>query len=121
MKVFIISSITHETKEINLKGTYLMSRAFLRLVGADREATIVNVTTWGMLAAGPVGTSYAISKLAMSRLSEAIPWAYPKVSSMSYHPGMMITDMAESHPEVLPFCEDKGTFIPLSSSISICS
>lgn len=90
-----------------------MSRAFLRLVGLDREATIVNISSWGMLMTGPVGTSYAISKLAMSRLSEAIPSAYPKISSISYHPGMTSTDMAQSHPEVLHFCKDTGTSILL--------
>lgn len=60
-----------------------------------------------MLTNGAVGTSYAISKLAMYRLSEAVPAAYPKVKSMSFHPGMVKTDMAHEHPDVLYFCEDK--------------
>jgi hypothetical protein len=76
-----------------------MSRAFRQPAGLDREATIVNVNTWGMLTIVPVGFSYFISKLALGRLSEAIPVAYPKVSSMNYHPGMTITDMADFHPE----------------------
>ncbi len=88
-----------------------MSRAFLRLVGVDREATIINVYTWGMVATSPVGSSYFISKLALGRLSEAIPWAYPKVSSMNYNPGMIYTYMAGSHPETLPFCKDTGILI----------
>lgn len=96
-----------------------MSRAFLRLVGVDREATIVSVNTWGMLTIRPVGTSYPISKLALGRLSEAIPLAYPKVSSMNYHPGMIPTEMADSHPETLHFCEDTGTLILLPSPISL--
>ncbi len=96
-----------------------MSRAFLRLVGLEREATIVTVGTWGMLMVGPQGTGYQISKLAQGRLSEAIPLAYPKISSMNYHPGMIVTDMADSHPETLPFCEDTGTLILLPSPISL--
>jgi NAD(P)-dependent dehydrogenase (short-subunit alcohol dehydrogenase family) len=88
-----------------------MCRAFLRLVGSGRVAVIVNVNTWGMVATMPVGTSYFISKLALGRLSEAIPLAYPKVSSMNYHPGMIYTDMAERHPETLPFCGDTGMLI----------
>ena len=60
-----------------------MCRAFLRLVGSGIVAVIVNVNTWGMVATMPVGTSYFISKLALGRLSEAIPLAYPKVSSMN--------------------------------------
>jgi NAD(P)-dependent dehydrogenase (short-subunit alcohol dehydrogenase family) len=101
-----------------------MNRAFLRLVGSEREATIVNVTTWGMLTTGSVGTSYPISKLAMARLSEAIPSAYPKVSCISYHPGMTRTEMAETHPEVLDFCGDTGVFMsppPARSKLLITS
>ncbi|KAF2815864.1 NAD(P)-binding protein [Mytilinidion resinicola] len=106
--------------EVNVKGSYLMCRAFLRLVGLEKEATIVNVNTWGMLSTGPVGTSYPISKLALARLSEAIPSAYPKVSSMNYHPGMTVTEMAELHPQVLHFCKDTvelpaGTAVYLAS------
>ncbi|KAF2476655.1 NAD(P)-binding protein [Lindgomyces ingoldianus] len=106
--------------EVNVKGSYLMSRAFLRLVGLDREATIINVGSIGMLWTRPAGTSYQISKLALSRLSEAISSAYPKVSSISYHPGMTITDMANRHPETLHFCEDTvelpaGTAVYLAS------
>jgi len=69
-----------------------------------------------MLSTGAVGTSYAISKLALARLSEAVPAAYPKIVSMNYHPGMTRTEMAESHQEVLPFCEDtrKLTLLALS-------
>jgi len=94
-----------------------MSRAFVRLVGWDREAAIVNFGTWGMLSTQPVGSSYFISKLAQGRLSEAIPLAYPKVSSINYHPGMIITDMADSHPEVIPFSHDTGAFISLPLAI----
>jgi NAD(P)-dependent dehydrogenase (short-subunit alcohol dehydrogenase family) len=90
-----------------------MTRAFLRLVGLDRDATIVNVNTWGTLTTGPVGTSYFVSKLALGRLSESIPLAYPNISSMNYHPGMIRTDMADNHPEVLRFCKDTGTLFIL--------
>lgn len=80
-----------------------MCRAFLRLVGSGIVAVIVNVNTWGMVATMPVGTSYFISKLALGRLSEAIPLAYPKVSSMNYHPGMIYTDMARASSRNSPF------------------
>jgi len=98
-----------------------MCRAFLRLVGLEREASIVNVGTWGMLAVMPVGSSYFISKLAQGRLSEAIPLAYPKVSSINFHPAMTVTDMANSHPEVLHFSKDTGMLILPLSSISLAN
>jgi NAD(P)-dependent dehydrogenase (short-subunit alcohol dehydrogenase family) len=92
-----------------------MSRAFLRLVSTDKEATIINVGSWGMLMTTPTESSYSISKLALAKLSENIASAYPKVCSITYHPGMISTAMAESHPKVLHFCEDTGTLIPRGS------
>ncbi|KIW00115.1 uncharacterized protein PV09_08297 [Verruconis gallopava] len=92
--------------EVNLKGGYLVIRAVLRVVGQHRDVTIINVNTWGMLTTGQVAPSYAISKLSMHRLLETIPSAYPRAHCMSYHPGMVKTDLAYAHPEVLPFCED---------------
>ncbi|KAK6076235.1 hypothetical protein SCUP234_07403 [Seiridium cupressi] len=80
--------------------------SFLRLVGSDKEANIVNVGSWGMLNAGATGSSYFISKLALGTLSEAVPTAYPKVPSINYHPGMIVTDVAHEHPEVMPFRGD---------------
>jgi NAD(P)-dependent dehydrogenase (short-subunit alcohol dehydrogenase family) len=83
-----------------------MIRSFLGLVGTDKEAAIVNVGSWGMLNTAANGSSYSISKLALGKLSEAVPVAYPRVTSICYHPGMTVTDMAYDHPEVLPFCGD---------------
>ena len=92
--------------EVNVKGTYLLTRSFLRLLGPSHPGTIINVGSFGMLMTAPNGSSYCISKLALARLSEAIPSEYPNVRSMSFHPGMIKTDMADAHPEVLPFCGD---------------
>ena len=80
-----------------------MSRAFLRLVDSEKQATIVNVNTWGMTETVANGTCYAISKLALARLSEAIRVAYHNVSSQNYNPAMTKTEMAYEHPEVLHF------------------
>ncbi|KAK9790803.1 putative NAD(P)-binding protein [Seiridium cardinale] len=83
--------------KVNIKESSLMIRSFLRLVGSDKEANIVNVGSWGMLNTG-AGSSYFISKLAFGKLSEAVPAAYPKVLSINYHPGKTVTDMAHENP-----------------------
>jgi NAD(P)-dependent dehydrogenase (short-subunit alcohol dehydrogenase family) len=101
--------------EVNLKGTYLLIRSFLRLLGPSYPGTIINVGSWGMLMTAPTGSSYSISKLALARLSEAIPSEYPNVRSMNFHPGMIKTDMADGHLEVLPFCGDTRMSILLFS------
>ena len=94
--------------EVNLKGSYLVSRAFLRLIDEKSNKTIINVGSWGMLANMPSASSYTISKLALGKLSEALNIGHPKVVSIVFHPGMISTDMANSHPEVIPFCKDKS-------------
>ena len=93
-----------------------MTRAFLRLVGTEKEATIISVSTLAMLMRGEVATSYAIGKLALTRLSEAIPFTNPNITSISFHPGMIATDMVTDHPELVDFCDDTGTLVLNSSS-----
>lgn len=97
-----------------------MSRAFLKLVEPETKANIINVSSFGAWMTQPVGSSYFISKLAQTRLSEAIALAYPNVTSVSYHPGMIETNMAEQHPETRGFCNDTlelaaGTAVYLAS------
>ncbi|KAJ6127175.1 NAD(P)-binding protein [Penicillium sp. IBT 18751x] len=105
--------------EVNVKISYLMGRAFLWMVGSEREATIVNVNIWGMFYVEPTGSSYFISRLALGRLSEAIVLAYPNVFLVNYYPGMIKTEMAD-RPEVVHFREDTvelaaGTAVYLAS------
>jgi NAD(P)-dependent dehydrogenase (short-subunit alcohol dehydrogenase family) len=79
--------------EVNVKGTYLMTKGFLSLLGQEREGTIVNLSTGIATAVYPTWSSYSISKLAAIRLAEYVAAEYPNVNSVALQPGVVDTDM----------------------------
>lgn len=79
--------------ETNVYGTYLMSRAFLQLLGSERHGTIVNMNTGISTMIGPTMSAYSISKGAGLRLNEYIAAENPNVNAVSLQPGVVSTDM----------------------------
>lgn len=79
--------------DINVKGTFLVSQAFLKLLGAERQGTIVTLSTGLAYIVGPGMSAYSISKMANTRLSEYICLEYPNVAAISLQPGIVRTDM----------------------------
>ncbi|GJE98160.1 SDR family oxidoreductase [Phanerochaete sordida] len=87
--------------EVNVRGTYLVTRAFLPLLVACGGAkTVVNVTTAGAVGFLPRYSAYSISKLAMLRLAEWLGHEYGDAGVLAHavHPGMVMTDMAATLP-----------------------
>jgi NADP-dependent 3-hydroxy acid dehydrogenase YdfG len=58
--------------KINVQGAYLVTQAFLSLLGTESKGTIINMSTNIATAVMPGLSSYSISKLAIIRLSEYI-------------------------------------------------
>lgn len=79
--------------EINLKGPFLMSQAFLKLLGEERRGTIVTMSTGIASMVGPGMSSYSVSKNASLRLMEYIAAEHPNVNAVSLQPGIVPTDM----------------------------
>lgn len=79
--------------EVNVNGAFLMAQGFLKLLGPQRQGTIVTLNTGigGMI--GPTMSSYSISKTASLRLVEYIAAEHPNVNSVSMQPGIVMTDM----------------------------
>ena len=79
--------------EVNVNGPFLMSQGFVRLLGPEKEGTIVTLNTGiaGMVA--PSMSSYSISKSASLRLAEYIAAEHPNVNSVSIQPGVVNTEM----------------------------
>lgn len=79
--------------EINLKGPFLMSQRYLKMLGPDRHGTIITMNTGiaGMI--GPGMSSYSLSKNASLRLMEYIAAENPNVTAVSLQPGVVMTDM----------------------------
>ncbi|KAL6897515.1 NAD(P)-binding protein [Trichoderma evansii] len=79
--------------EINLKGALLMVHEFLNLVGTTQEATVINVSSAMGFVVMPGKSSYSLSKLAMTQLSQFIVIENPNVRAVSIHPGTIMTEL----------------------------
>ncbi|KAH6654688.1 hypothetical protein BKA67DRAFT_592707 [Truncatella angustata] len=80
--------------EVNTKGTFLVSRAFLRSIPSkETRATIINLTTNAAWKAFPNLSGYAISKLGGLSLTQHIAAGYSNVTAVNLPPGLVDTDM----------------------------
>lgn len=79
--------------EVNVKGSFIMTRGFLSLLGTQRQGTVVNLSTGIATAVFPTWSSYSISKLAAIRLAEYVAAEYPNVNAVALQPGVVDTDM----------------------------
>jgi NAD(P)-dependent dehydrogenase (short-subunit alcohol dehydrogenase family) len=84
-----------ETWEVNVKGTYLMTRAFLPLLLKGGEKTIINLGSIGAHLTRPTASAYQSSKLALLRLTQFTAAEYEKDGILAYvvHPGAVPTEM----------------------------
>lgn len=87
--------------EINLRGTYAVTRALLPLLIASAgDKTIVNVASAGALGFLPRFSAYTIAKLAQLRLAEWVSGEYGDKGVLAYsvHPGVIGTEMSTRLP-----------------------
>jgi NAD(P)-dependent dehydrogenase (short-subunit alcohol dehydrogenase family) len=83
--------------DVNLTGTYIVTRACLPWLAAESAATIVNIASaQGLLPNAPGHTAYAASKGGVVNLSRALAAELaPAIRVNSICPGMVDTPMAE--------------------------
>lgn len=79
--------------EINAKGTYLTTRAFLQLIGSNDRGVFVNVSSGAATNIVPGLSSYSISKTAVNRLTEYVAAENANVVSITLDPGTVDTEM----------------------------
>ena len=78
---------------INIRGTYLVTREFLQLLGNGNRGFIINTSSGAATNVVPGMSSYSISKLAVNRLTEYIAAENPNVNCVTLDPGMVSTEM----------------------------
>ena len=100
------AGLTSTDQEVNVKGTFLVTKYFLRLL-AGKAAKIVNLTSQAGLLVMPGGSGYCISKLAGIQLTAFIAAENPNVVTVAFHPGMVETDMVDSKA-LAHFCHDSA-------------
>ena len=79
--------------EVNVKGTFMVTKGFLSLIGTERQGTIVNLSSGAATAVIPGWSSYSISKLAAIKLAEYVAMEYPNVNAVTLQPGVVDTAM----------------------------
>ncbi|EXJ65092.1 hypothetical protein A1O7_01432 [Cladophialophora yegresii CBS 114405] len=92
-----------DTWEVNLKGTFLVSRATLPLVLKSEKGlkTMVVITSAGGFSAAPGCSAYQGSKTAQIRFNDFLMREYGEQGLIAYavHPGSVKTDVASVMPE----------------------
>ena len=110
---------------INVKGPYLMIRAFLPLLLASELKTLINVASVGAHLVTRGNSSYQTSKLAVMRLTEFVAEEYGKegIIAISVHPGNVLTEivgMGESFSEELKAVFTETPRLSADSLVFLC-
>jgi NAD(P)-dependent dehydrogenase (short-subunit alcohol dehydrogenase family) len=86
-----------KTIEVNLTGTFIVTRACLRFMSLESAGTIVNIASAaGLLPNAPGLTAYAASKGGVINLTRALAAELaPKIRANTVCPGMVDTPMAD--------------------------
>lgn len=99
------------TMEVNLKGPYLMARAFLPMLvdTAEKQGTahVVNLASVAAHLVTDVASAYQVSKLALCRLTQHLDAGYAGkgVNVVAVNPGGVQTALSEQELEILGPCE----------------
>lgn len=91
------------TWEVNVKGPYLLTRAFVPLLLETKGGlkTLLNVSSIGAHFYAPGASAYQTTKLALLRISEFTMVDYGKqgLLVLSFHPGGVQTELGRNLPE----------------------
>ncbi|KAJ5153499.1 uncharacterized protein N7482_009977 [Penicillium canariense] len=96
------------TQEVNVKGTFLMTNAFLKATGntPSTPTTIVNLTSMAAQGLPPGMSSYSPAKIAICRFTDYLATENPNITSVSLDPGLVPTDMGHSVPYLAGYLHD---------------
>jgi NAD(P)-dependent dehydrogenase (short-subunit alcohol dehydrogenase family) len=83
--------------EINVRGTYLCTRAVLPGMLARQHGRIINLASAAGLQSTPLTSAYCVSKTAVIRLTEslALETGYQGIRAFAMHPGTVRTPMSD--------------------------
>lgn len=80
-------------QDVNVKGTFLVTQAFIRLVGSEKRASVINLTSLLARLVVPGVSAYILSKLVSIQLTAILGKEYPNITAVSINPGAVKTDM----------------------------
>lgn len=76
-----------------MRGSVLITKAFLQLVGQIKPATIITLSSAAAIHIFPGLSAYSLTKLVALQISAYLEAEYPNLTSVSLHPGTVLTDM----------------------------
>lgn len=89
--------------EVNVKGVYLTTRFFWRLLLASPTKIVINVSSIGACMMTPESSAYSCTKLAINRFTEFLNQDHGPgkdgVVAVAVHPGGVATELAHGMPE----------------------
>ena len=93
----------------NIRGPYLVTRSFMRLLLASSGKTILNITSGGAHFTSHGASAYQTTKFALLRLSEFTNVDHGEQGILAYslHPGGVDTELAHNMPQEM---QDRGEF-----------
>lgn len=89
----VLKVATDVYKEVNGRGTFLVTQGFLKHLGKEKKGTVGSLTTEAAVSIFPRISSYSISKLIHIQLAAYVAAENPNVTSVALHPGTVKTDM----------------------------
>lgn len=109
------------TWTVNLRGPYLITRAFLPLMLKGGDKTFVTVSSVGAHLTNPTLNDYQPSKLAVLRFTEFVAAEYGSQGVLAYaiHPGNIATEImgADGPPKELAFVFTETTELPADTIV----
>jgi len=90
--------------DINVRGSFLNTQGFLKILGKERKGTIVNVTSGAAILVLPGMSSYSLSKLVDIQIQAFVAVENPNVTAVALAPGIILTQMVTEW--LLPFAKD---------------
>jgi hypothetical protein len=81
-----------------------MTQSFLRLVGNNKPATIINVSSAGGISIMPHTSNYSLSKLVQIQMQRFVAVENPNITAISLHPGTILTGITK--PQFVKFSKD---------------
>lgn len=87
--------------EVNVKGVYLMTRAFLPMILQSKDKTAIVISSVGAHHTMAGGSGYETTKLAVLKINNYLMLEYGSEGLLAYAvaPGGVNTDMAKDFPE----------------------
>lgn len=98
------------TWEVNMRGVYWCTKAFLPLLLKGGDKTIINLSSIGALVLRPGASGYQTTKNAVLRFTEFINIDYADQGVLAYaiHPGGVMTELAAAMPLEMHSCKLYG-------------